>query len=185
MTRRSSGRSTRPRRARATSGLITAAVFFSCVSCSGRNAAKLDREIARIGAPLPGAQPVGKPHSSGGNVICVDACLERTQGYVPSGSMDAFLAAGTTLLRARGYAVSRSGCTELGPGTMAEDYELSCAVSGERGGLRATVKATSPLDRPIITPECPQPPSDCDLAEPPSGVMLDQAHGDTVDVSVT
>jgi hypothetical protein len=166
--------------------MLTVVLIASCVACGARSAVTLDHEIERIGAPVPGALPVGRLRTSGGDALCIDACTARTQGYAPSGSLRAFMANASQLLRDRGYAVTTSGCVVEGPGIVATGtYELDCYVTGRRAGLLASIAVLTHLTRPIATPECPTPTSQCNIASLPSNITLDRSRGDSMDVAVT
>jgi hypothetical protein len=119
-----------------------------------------DRELARIGSPVPGAIPVGNPYTSGGSVLCVDQCLVRAQAYLASGQLRRLATEAAAHMARRGYRLSHPKplleCEEYGPPVFrAGHYELDCYLDGHTPGFDLTETFRIPSMLPLV----PMPPN--------------------------
>ena len=107
-----------------------------------------DRELARIGPPVPGARPLGDRFTSAGSVTCIDECLVRAQSYHASGLLSSLAGEAAAHLSGKGYRGPAGAsphelkCVQNGgpPAFSAGHYQLSCYLHGHMQKLAVTVE---------------------------------------------
>jgi hypothetical protein len=111
-----------------------------------------DRELARVGAPVSGARPVGGPYTVSGSVVCVNECVRRGQLYSASGSLTQLDGQLTRHLGQLGYAIkSGPSCIQEGPPVLASgQYELECTVIASTRKFQLSVTVQMHGSQPAV-----------------------------------
>ena len=131
---------------------------------------------------MPGASAVGGPYTFGGDLICVDECLERAQGYRVSGTLSQFQSDAARALVAKGYTItSQLACIQYAYPVVAQGHLwLDCSLEATNSSFSTTVWAR------FFRTEQLSSASDMvyHLPYPPWAMAFSRHDGDYVAVSV-
>lgn len=144
-----------------------------------------DREIARIGIPLSGSQPIGHPHTTSGSVLCIDACLVRARAYRAVGPLGNLADDARRHLHDRGYAAQTElVCSQTGPlGRTPAPYWLFCSFSARRSKFSATITFNSYSTTAFGVPSRPNSSGAVQVSVPPLSVAAAASQSVSVAVS--
>jgi hypothetical protein len=145
-----------------------------------------DRELSRIGSPVPGARAQGGPHTTAGSVICLDECLVQGQSYAATGDVSFLAKEASIHLYALGYRDLSpfATCEQNGPPTLrVGNYEIDCVVSGHSARFSVSVNIFVERSTPLVV----VPPNGLGqyyLRSVPPGLRLN-THGGDILVEIT
>jgi hypothetical protein len=145
-----------------------------------------DRELSRIGPPVPGARALGRSYTTAGNVICLDECLVQGQSYAATGNVSFLAKEASNHLKALGYRElgAFATCEEYGPPTLrVGNYSIGCVVSGQSAQFSVNVtiwvRSSTPL---VVVPR--NGFGQYNLGSVPAGLRLNP-HGGDILVEIT